>query len=135
MGLDSRNLRVFRIFSCLERREPPADGSTKRFDGKPPVFFRKELEFEETCEKKILCAKAVRARIMVKCCGNLNQTLKEPLFRVRRFEPHLFPMFVRVIKMRGIECFKSFLEQPILFLRIHEFFVVAGRHVATSKAS
>ena len=126
MGLDSRNLRVFRIFSCLERREPPADGSTKRFDGKPPVFFRKELEFEETCEKKILCAKAVRARIMVKCCGNLNQTLKEPLFRVRRFEPHLFPMFVRVIKMRGIECFKSLAESSIFLAGFHGLSLPAG---------
>ncbi len=58
--------------------------------------------------------------------GNLNQALKEHLVGIRSFQPHLFPMFVGVIKMRGIECVQALLEEVVFFVRFHESFVARG---------
>ena len=54
--------------------------------------------------------------------GNLNQTLQKLFVWVRRLQPHLFPMFVGVVKMSGIKRFKSFLIEPIFFAWIHSSF-------------
>jgi len=52
---------------------------------------------------------------MMKSRGNLNQTLEKHLFRVGSLQPNFFPMFMRIVKMRGIECFKPLLEKLGLF--------------------
>lgn len=63
--------------------------------------------------KQIAAAQAVRAGIMVKCGGHLNEALKEHFFGVLRLQPDFFPVLVGIIKMPGIKGFKSFLKQPI----------------------
>ena len=74
------------------------------------------FELEKARPKKVAASRGVRSGIMVKCRGNLNQSLKEHLLGIWRLEPHLFPMFVRLVKMPGIKGFQSFLKQPISFL-------------------
>ena len=66
---------MFRIFPSVEFREPQPDCRAKRFERKSPVFFRKEIELEETCVKKISRAQGICPRIVVKRRGDLNQAL------------------------------------------------------------
>ena len=66
----------------------------------------------------------------MKCRCNLNQALKKHFVRVRRLEPYFFPMLVGVVEMRGIKRFKSFLIQPIFFVRFHPCF--QGFHPAVT---
>jgi hypothetical protein len=109
---DTRDWYFHRIFARAKRHEPLPDGRAKRLNRKPPVLFGKKVELEESCMKQIAAAQVVCAGIMVKCRGHLNKALKEHLLGVPRFEPHLFPVFMGIIKMPGIKGFKSFLEQP-----------------------
>jgi hypothetical protein len=133
--LNSRDLCLFWIFARAQLHEPVANGSTKRFDRQSPVFFREEFELEEPCLKEIAATQDVCAGIMVKGCGNLNQSLKEHLFGILSLQPHLFPMFMGVIKMPGIKRVKSFLKHPIFRQGIHRAFPAQVTHQAASRAS
>jgi hypothetical protein len=110
---DTRDLYLHRIFARAKRHEPLPDGRAKRFNRKPIVLFGKKFELQETRMKQIAAAQVVRAGIVVKCRGHLNEALKKHLLGIPRFEPYLFPVFMGVIKMPGIKGVKSFLEEPI----------------------
>ncbi len=57
---------------------------------------------------------------MMKGCGNLDQALQEELFRIWSLEPHFFPMFMRFVKVHGIERVDPILEKLFFFSGVHE---------------
>jgi hypothetical protein len=116
MALDSRRFPAFGNFSGVESVEPFADGLAQRLNFKPAVNFREAIQFQEPCQKQVSRPQQVRAGIMVKRRGNLNQPLKKNFVRVGCFEPHFLPMLVGVVEAGGIKRFKSFFIQPILFV-------------------
>ena len=116
MAPDSRGFLALGNFSGLESGEPSADGLAQRLNFKPAMNFREAIEFQEPCLKQVSRPQQVGAGIVVKRRGNLNQTLKKHFVRIWRLQPNFFPMLVRIVEMRGIKCFKSFLIQPILFV-------------------
>src|SRR5512135_791024 len=113
---DLRDFYAFGDFSGVESGEPSADGLAKRFNFKPAMIFGETIEFQEPCLKQVPRPQQVRAGIVVKRRGNLDQALEKPFVRVRRLEPYFFPMLMRVVEVGGIKRFKSFLIQPILFV-------------------
>ena len=116
MSPDPRRFPRFRNFSGLESGEPSTHGLAKRLNFKPAMNFRETIEFQQPRLKQVSRPEQVRAGIVVKRRGNLNQPLQKHFVRVRRFEPHFLPMLVGVIEMGGIKRFKSFLIQPIFFV-------------------
>ena len=69
---NSRDFCLYRIFPRFQLHDPLTDGTTKRSDCEPQVFFREEFKLGESCLKQIAATLAVRTGIMVKGRGNLN---------------------------------------------------------------
>jgi hypothetical protein len=119
MAPDTWGFPGFGNFSGVESGEPSADGLAKRLNFKPAMDFRETIEFQDPRLKQVPRPQQVRAGIVVKCRGNLNQALEKHFVRVRRLEPHFFPKFVRLIEIFGIKRFESSLIPPIFFVWIH----------------
>jgi hypothetical protein len=115
-ALDSWRFPGSGNFSGLKSGEPTADSLAKRLNFKPAMVFRETIEFQQPGSKQISRSQYVRAGIVVKCSGYLNQALEKHFVRVRRLEPYFFPMLVGVVEAGGIKRFKSFLIQPIFFV-------------------
>src|SRR5579872_4076251 len=111
-----RGCSFFVSFSCRKSGQPCADFFAERLNLEPAMNFRETIEFHQPRLKQVSRSWKVRAGIVVERRGNLNQPLKELLVRIRRLEPHFFPMLVGVVKVGGIKCLQSHLVQPVLFV-------------------
>lgn len=83
------------------------------------MFFRETFELQKPRMQQVMAAQIIGPGIVVKRRRHLDQPLQERLIGVWRLQPHLFPVFVGLVKMPGIKGVKSFLKQPIFGLRVH----------------
>ena len=113
---DSRGFPACVNFSGVKSGEPFANGLAQRLNCKPAMNFRERIEFQEPGLKQVSRPQQVRAGIVMKRRGNLNQALKKHFVRIRRLEPHFLPMLVGIVEVGGIKRFKSLLIQPIFFV-------------------
>jgi|HubBroStandDraft_4_1064222.scaffolds.fasta_scaffold273759_1 hypothetical protein len=122
MASDSRSFFAFGNFSGVKCSEPSTHSLSQRLNFQPAMNFRETIEFKESRPQQVARPEQVRAGMVVKRRGYLDQALKEHLVRARSFQPHFFPMFVSLIEMIGIERFEALLIQPVLFVRIQALF-------------
>jgi hypothetical protein len=83
---------------------------------------REAIEFLEPCLQQVPRPQSVRAGMVMKRGGHLNQALKKHFVRVRRLEPHFLPMLVSLVEVSGIERIQASLIEMIPLVRIQARF-------------
>jgi hypothetical protein len=129
------NFFLRRIFSILEGREPPAHCNSQRLEFKTSMSVGEPLNFCKASSKKIFSALAIRSGIMVERRRDLDYSLQEHFFRIASCEPDFLPMLMGLVKVAGIEGFKSFAKKSIFVVRFHQPCALAKSRAGNSTAS
>jgi hypothetical protein len=107
----------------VQRARPFACRPAKQVERDPTLVSREVPQAAQARFEQGARAAEIAALIVVKCRGNLNDSLKKSLLRFSRSEPNFFPDFVGLEETLGVELFEPSPESLSLFC-IHQIWVL-----------
>lgn len=108
----------------LEGLEPCANACAEFRYCDAAVLCGKTLQASQGCAQQRCGACRIAALEMVEGRSDLDQGLEESLLRFIAFEPHGFPMFVRVKKLLIAIAAKAFRERSLCPVKRHRVFII-----------